>query len=83
MHCASVPRVLLAEAGSSHMYYKQDLTQPFALIIGNEAHGPSADARALATQFISIPLANDVESLNAAMATGIILYESVRQLRTM
>ncbi len=83
MHCASVPRVLLAEAGSPHMYYKQDLTQPFALIIGNEAHGPSADARALATQFISIPLANNVESLNAAMATGIILYESVRQIRTM
>jgi RNA methyltransferase, TrmH family len=81
MHCASAPRVLLAEAGSPHVYYEQDLTQPFALIIGNEAHGPSADARALATQFISIPLANDVESLNAAMATGIILYEAVRQAR--
>src|SRR2546421_160279 len=80
-HCAGSPRVLLAEAGSSHSYYEQDLAAPFALIIGNEAQGPSPDARALATLTISIPLANGVESLNAAMAAGILLYESVRQRR--
>jgi TrmH family RNA methyltransferase len=79
VHCASIPRVLLAEAGSSHHYYEQDLTCPFALIIGNEAHGPSREAHALATLSITIPLANQVESLNAAMAAGIILYEGVRQ----
>jgi TrmH family RNA methyltransferase len=80
-HCGESPRVLLAEAGSDQMYYQQDLTHPFALIIGNEAHGPSPEGRALATQSISIPLASGVESLNAAMATGIILYEAVRQMR--
>ena len=78
-HCASNPRVLLAEAGSPHVYYEQDLVTPFALITGNEAQGPSPEARALATLTVSIPLANDVESLNAAMAAGIILYEAVRQ----
>jgi TrmH family RNA methyltransferase len=78
-HCSGEFRVLLAEAGSPHIYYQQDLKSPFALIIGNETHGPSQDARALATQTISIPLANQVESLNAAMATGIVLYEAVRQ----
>lgn len=78
-HCPEGPRVLLAEAGSAQMYYEQNLTHPFALITGNEAHGPSSQARALATLTISIPLANGVESLNAAMATGIILYEGVRQ----
>ena len=78
-HCASNPRALLAEADSSHVYYEQDLVTPFALIIGNEAQGPSPEARALATLTVSIPLANDVESLNAAMAAGIILYEAVRQ----
>jgi TrmH family RNA methyltransferase len=80
-HCANAPHVLLAEAGSPHMYFEQDLIAPFALVIGNEAHGPSREARALATIQISIPLANGVESLNAAMATGIVLYEAVRQLR--
>jgi TrmH family RNA methyltransferase len=79
MHCSNVPRVLLAEADSSNLYYEQDLATPFALIIGNEAQGPSAEARALATLTIAIPLANGVESLNAAMAAGIILYEAVRQ----
>ncbi|MFL5655900.1 MAG: TrmH family RNA methyltransferase [Ktedonobacteraceae bacterium] len=78
-HCADLPRVLLAEAGSSHIYYDQDLKTPFALIIGNEAQGPSQEARALATLTITIPLANGVESLNAAIAAGIILYEGVRQ----
>ena len=72
-------RVLLAEARSTTLYYEQDLTHPFALIIGNEAHGPSSEAHALATTSITIPLANGVESLNAAMATGIVLYEAVRQ----
>jgi TrmH family RNA methyltransferase len=79
LHCGDVPRVLLADAGSPQVYYEQDLVTPFALIIGNEAQGPSAEARALATLKIAIPLANDVESLNAAMAAGIILYEAVRQ----
>ncbi len=81
-HCAQTPTVLLAEAGSPERYYEQDLTRPFALIIGNEAHGPSQEARALATRTVSIPLANGVESLNAAMAAGIILYEAVRQAST-
>ncbi|TMC22222.1 MAG: RNA methyltransferase [Chloroflexi bacterium] len=75
----SPSKILLAEANSPLMYFAENLSQPFTLIIGNEAHGPSPDARALATQTITIPLANRVESLNAAMATGIILYEAVRQ----
>jgi len=76
-HCQ---RIFLAEAGDTSVrYFEQDLRSPFALIIGNEAHGASQQARVLATSAISIPLANNVESLNAAMAAGIILYEAVRQ----
>ena len=37
--------MFLAEAGSPHLYFEQDLKRPFALIIGNEAHGPSQEAR--------------------------------------
>lgn len=81
-HCKKERRVLLAEAGGPHHYFEEDLHTPFALITGNEAHGPSSEARKRATTSISIPLANNVESLNAAMATGIILYEAVRQLHT-
>jgi TrmH family RNA methyltransferase len=81
-HCDGERRVFLAEAGSPHLYFEQELRQPFALIIGNEAHGSSPEARRLATMSISIPLANGVESLNAAMAVGIVLYEVVRQATT-
>jgi len=81
LHCAEEQRVFLAEGRSPHLYYEQDLRRSFALIIGSEAHGPSQEARKLATITISIPLANGVESLNAAMAAGIVLYEAVRQAR--
>lgn len=80
-HCGEQMRVLLAESGSPHLYYEENLRVPFALIIGSEAHGASWEARELAGRAISIPLANGVESLNAAMAAGIILYEAVRQRR--
>lgn len=81
-HCVpDAPRVLLAEAGSTQLYYEVDFTHPFTLIIGNEAHGPSSEARALATTSVTIPLANHVESLNAAIATAILLYEAVRQVQ--
>jgi TrmH family RNA methyltransferase len=80
-HCgASSKRIFIAEANSPYLYYAENLTQPFALIIGNEAHGLSQQAHELASRTLSIPLANQVESLNAAIATSIILFETVRQL---
>jgi RNA methyltransferase, TrmH family len=81
-HCKEERRVFVAEADSPHLYFEQDLKKPFALIIGNEAHGLSQAARKLATLPIAIPLANGVESLNAAMATGILLFEAIRQAHT-
>lgn len=81
-HCVDTTRVFLADATGQQDYYRLDFTRPFALIIGNEAHGPSQVAREMATTTVTIPLANGVESLNAAMAAGIILYESVRQVKT-
>lgn len=80
-HCGGQVRVLLADGTAPTRYDELDLCAPFALIIGNETHGPSRAALELATQTMSIPLANGVESLNAAMAAGIILYEAVRQNR--
>ena len=53
--------------------------KPSALIIGSEAHGVSREARRLATNQLTIPMADATESLNAAVAAGIILFEAVRQ----
>ena len=77
----AVRQVLLAEASAPTPYDAVDLTQRTALIVGNEAHGPSREAARLATTHVSIPMWNKVESLNAAVAASVILFEAARQRR--
>ncbi len=74
-------QVLLADAEARRAYDAFDLTQRTALVVGNEAHGPSREARRLATEGVSIPMWNRVESLNAAIAASVILFEGARQRR--
>ncbi len=52
-----------------------------AVIIGNEANGVSESMLQLADEKIKIPMTGKTESLNAAVATGIILYEMNRKGR--
>lgn len=59
--------------------WETDLCQPLALIIGGEAEGASEEARELATQKISIPMAGNVESLNAGVAGSVLMFEVLRQ----
>ena len=71
---AAMPATSAKAAGSPGA---TDLTGRCALIVGSEAHGVSAAWRAAATP-VSIPTVG-VESLNAALAAGILLYEARRQ----
>jgi len=50
-----------------------------AILIGNEAAGLSETALGLADVRVSLPMSPYVESLNASVAGGILLYEAVRQ----
>ncbi len=59
-----------------------DWTQPCALIVCSEAEGASDSAKALAQESVYIPMQRNVESLNAAVAGSIILFEAVRQRKT-
>jgi TrmH family RNA methyltransferase len=71
---------IYAAAGTATLRYTAvDWRQPSALIVGNEADGIGDSAEKLATASISIPMATQTESLNAAMAGGIILFEAARQ----
>jgi RNA methyltransferase, TrmH family len=74
-------QVLMAEVGARTPYDAFDLTKRTALIIGNEAHGVSAEAKRLETAGLSIPMWNRVESLNAAIAASVVLFEAARQRR--
>ena len=49
------------------------------IVIGNEANGVSKEVMDLADSKIKIPMLGKTESLNASVATGILLYEYVRQ----
>ena len=71
-------RVYLADMDGQSCW-ETDLRQPLALIIGGEAEGASDEARKLATQKISIPMAGNVESLNAGVAGSVLMFEVVRQ----
>lgn len=71
----------LAEAQGAEAYDTRDWTKPCALGIGSEAAGFSAEAHELATGRVMIPMAGPVESLNAAMAATILMFEAARQRR--
>jgi TrmH family RNA methyltransferase len=76
----NVPKLYLAEAGAQLAYDQVDWRSPCALVVGGEAGGAGDAARA-ATTAIAIPMQSDVESLNAAVAGSIILFEAARQRR--
>jgi len=59
--------------------WDSDLRKPLALIIGGEAEGASDEAQRLASQKISLPMAGNVESLNAGVAGSVLMFEVVRQ----
>lgn len=71
--------VWLADVDGERPYTAVDWRKPVALIIGGEARGAGAQARALAQGSVRITMRHDVESLNTAVATAVILFEIVRQ----
>jgi len=58
-----------------------DLTPPTLLVVGNETTGLSSAWRDACDQTVRIPIGGTASSLNAATATGIVLYEAARQRR--
>lgn len=59
--------------------YDQNLTGPIALVIGNEGDGVSRLVREKCDYVCSIPMKGDIDSLNASVAAGVLMYEVVRQ----
>lgn len=59
--------------------YRQNLTGPIGLVIGNEGEGVSRLVREKCDFTASIPMNGDIDSLNASVAAGVLAYEIVRQ----
>ncbi|MFO7634323.1 MAG: RNA methyltransferase [Caldilinea sp.] len=73
-------RCYLADAHAALDYTAVDWQPASALLVSNEAHGASAEARALSTT-VAIPMHGVIESLNASVAGSVILFEAARQRR--
>jgi 23S rRNA (guanosine2251-2'-O)-methyltransferase len=59
--------------------YKPDYTMPTAIVMGSEEDGVRNDIIRIADHLAKIPMYGEIESLNVSVATGIILYEAIRQ----
>ncbi len=65
--------VIIADMGGEDVFITQ-IQGEFCLVIGNEANGVSEFMRAKATRTVKIPMQNEMESLNASVSAGILMY---------
>lgn len=71
--------VYAAHLKGEQYYDAFDYTKGSAFLIGNEGNGLKEETALLADTYVKIPMAGQVESLNAAIATTLFMYEAARQ----
>ena len=71
--------VVGAAGDAEKTLYEADLNGPLALVMGAEGEGLRRLTRETCDQLVRLPMAGHVESLNVSVATGVCLYEAVRQ----
>jgi TrmH family RNA methyltransferase len=70
-----------AHLKQSQNYETLDFSKPTAFMIGNEGNGLSDELSSMADAYLKIPMVGKVESLNAAIAASILMYETSKQRR--
>lgn len=71
-------KVIVSDLRGEDFYARADVGEKFVLVIGNEARGVSDAVRAAADVRLKLPMRGGAESLNAAVAAGIMMYELMR-----
>lgn len=72
-------QIISASEKAELNHFDQDFTFPTAIVMGSEDKGISRKLLEASDQLTRIPMAGDIESLNVSVATGILLFEVVRQ----
>jgi TrmH family RNA methyltransferase len=73
-------QVIATTANAAKLYWDLDFSSPSLILMGNEGNGLSLELINLADEQVKIPLLKEVESLNVAIATALLLYEYRRQI---
>lgn len=72
-------RLTVTSLQTDKFYYDVDLSEDIALVIGNEGNGVSEELLDMADIKVKIPMEGSLESLNASVAAGILMYETQRK----
>ena len=75
-------RLFAAHLEGRNNYEEEDYTGNTGFLIGNEGNGLTEELSAAADAWVKIPMAGKVESLNAAVAASILMFETARQRRS-
>ncbi len=74
-------RIFAADLKGAVDYDKEDYTRGIGFLIGNESKGLTDEVASLADAAVKIPMKGEVESLNAAVAASVLMFEAARQRR--
>ncbi len=72
--------VLSSQLDGEPFYQRSPLNERFVLVIGSEGNGVTDEVKAIATHKVKLPMRGGAESLNAAVAAGIMMYELTRDM---
>ena len=72
--------VISSQLDGTPFYAREPVSERFALVIGSEGNGVTDEVKAVATHRVKLPMRGGAESLNAAVAAGIMMYELTRDL---
>lgn len=75
-------QIIAGYPGAARLYFETNLEPPTLLLVGNEGRGAAEEWERLPIQKVRIPQAGGAESLNVAIAAGVLVFEVIRQRLT-
>jgi 23S rRNA (guanosine2251-2'-O)-methyltransferase len=72
-------QIIAATEKAESLYYDCDYSIPCTIVMGSEEHGISSELLRSSDKLVKIPIGGKIESLNVSVATGILLFEAVKQ----
>jgi TrmH family RNA methyltransferase len=72
-------RIVVATPDADRPCWRAELGGPVAIVVGNERYGVSRAWQGAADERVSIPMPGPADSLNVAVAAGVVMFEAARQ----